>query len=144
VTLNLIVGGLILGNATMLNVLLEPGNNTVAARGIVDLELVIEHLPQIIESQASALQSGNLEISASGNSTIYDGQHIEYYEDILSNLTLTAQVPILTLLFDTLKGLLGGSSSVNSSSPLNLTSLLSGLNATNILPLLGNLSSELI
>lgn len=143
-TLNLIVGGLILGNATMLNVLLEPGNNTVAARGIVDLELVIEHLPQIIESQASALQSGNLEISASGNSTIYDGQHIEYYEDILSNLTLTAQVPILTLLFDTLKGLLGGSSSVNSSSPLNLTSLLSGLNATNILPLLGNLSSELI
>lgn len=130
-TLNLIMGGLILGNATIYNVLLEPGNNTVSARGIVDLKMALKNLKTILASQAGALKTGNLELSASGNSTIYNGQHIDYYEKILNSLLLTAQVPVLTLLFDTLSGLVGSHSP--SMPSVNLTSIFSGANITGIL-----------
>ena len=136
-TLNLIMGGMILGNATMYNVLLEPGNNTFPTRGILDLKLVLKNLPAILSSQITPLKSGNLELSASGNSTIYDGKHIDYYEKILNSLLLTAQVPLLAILFNTLAGLFG-TSSTSSPSSFNLSSL---LNPTNITSLLSNLTS---
>lgn len=130
------MGGLILGNATIYNVLLEPGNNTVAARGVVDLKLALKNLPMLIASQANALKTGSLELTASGNSTIYNGQHIDYYEKVLNNLVLTTQLPILTLLTDTLSGILGIPSA---SGGLNLTSILGSLNITSIL---SNLTSS--
>jgi hypothetical protein len=140
VTLNLIMGGMILGNATIYNVLLEPGNNMVVARGIVDLKLALQNLDKIFNSQITPLKSGNLELSASGNSTIYDGEHIDYYEKILNGLTLTAQVPIVELLLDTLSGLFGTSSS--SPSGLNLTSILNSTNITGILSGLTSLAGQ--
>lgn len=150
------MGGLILGNATIFDVLLEPGNNTVAARGFVDLKLALQNLPTIIKSQIDPLKSLNLELSASGNSTIYNGKHIDYYEKILNNLTLTTQISVLSILGDTLGGLLGTSGlgsllggsgtgsllggSGSGSSGLNLTSILGSLDITSLLSNLTSLS----
>jgi hypothetical protein len=130
VTLNLIVGGVVIGQATILNALLTPGNNTVQARGTADIKTALKNLAVILKSQIMPLMNGNVEISASGNSTIYQGQHIPYFEDVLNNLTLTTQTPLLSLLLGSVGGILQ-SGALN-----NLTSLLSGLNLTSLIPIL--------
>ncbi|KFY44966.1 hypothetical protein V494_01219 [Pseudogymnoascus sp. VKM F-4513 (FW-928)] len=134
VTLNIIVGGMILGNATMKNVYLVPGNNTVPARGILNLKMAIQNLPAILASQTGALTKGNIEMSASGNSTIYNGQHIPYFEKVLNSLLLTTQMPILSILMDSLKGILNGDGGPALPSG-------EGFNVTTIIPLLTNLTS---
>jgi hypothetical protein len=121
---------LIIGQATILNVLLKPGNNTVALRGSVEISTVLDNLSEILGAQKTALGDGELELSASGNSTIYDGVHIKYYEQVLNNLTLVARVPILQVLGDTLDGLLN-----NTDSGL-------GKVLQNITQILGNVSSS--
>ncbi|GLI81809.1 hypothetical protein PoHVEF18_010200 [Penicillium ochrochloron] len=130
VTLNLRSSDLIIGQATILNVLLKPGNNTVALRGRVEISTVLDNLSGILSAQKTALGDGELELSASGNSTIYDGVHIKYYEQVLNNLTLVARVPILQVLGDTLDGLLN-----NTDSGL-------GKVLQNITQILGNVSSS--
>lgn len=107
-TLNLQSEDLVLGYATINDVVLKPGNNTVALRGNLDIATVLQNIPQIVSSQRDALRSGELELIATGNSTIYNGNHIHYYEEILKDLELTARVPIMTLLLDTVQGMLGG------------------------------------
>lgn len=129
-TLNLRSSDLIIGQATILNVLLKPGNNTVALRGRVEISTVLDNLSEILGAQKTALGDGELELSASGNSTIYDGVHIKYYEQVLNNLTLVARVPILQVLGDTLDGLLN-----NTDSGL-------GKVLQNITQILGNVSSS--
>lgn len=133
-TLNIIVGGVLLGNATMNNVYIVPGNNTVSARGIINLKTAIMNLPAILSSQVGALTKGNIEMSASGNSTIYNGQHIEYYEKVLNNLMLTTQMPLLAILMDSLKGILGGEGGL--ALPFG-----SGMNVSSIIPLLQSLTA---
>ncbi|KAJ5355537.1 uncharacterized protein N7496_012749 [Penicillium cataractarum] len=98
VTLNLMSADLIIGQATILNVILKPGNNTVSLRGRIEISTVLENLSEILAVQKAALVDGNLELSASGNSTIYNGVHIKYYEQVLNNLTLVTRVPILEVL----------------------------------------------
>lgn len=129
-TLNLRSSDLIIGQATILNVLLKPGNNTVALRGRVEISTVLDNLSAILNAQKTALGDGELELSASGNSTIYNGVHIKYYEQVLNNLTLVARVPILQVLGDTLDGVLNNTDS-------GLGKVLS-----NITQILGNVSSS--
>jgi hypothetical protein len=130
----MIVGGLIIGNGRLQNVVLSPGNNTLSIKATVDLKTAIQNLPIILLSQANALKSGNLEVSASGNSTICNGQHIPYYETVLNKLVVTAQLPVIQLLVDSLSGFLSTS---------NLTSILSGaVNSTDLLGILAGLSKN--
>jgi hypothetical protein len=130
VTLNLRSSDLIIGQATILNVLLKPGNNTVALRGRLEISTVLDNLSEILSAQKTALGDGEIELSASGNSTIYNGVHIKYYEQVLKNLTLVARVPILQVVGDTLDGLLNNTDS-------GLGKVLS-----NITQILGNISSS--
>lgn len=109
VTLNLKSDDLILGYATIYNVLLKPGNNTVSLKGRIDITTVIDNFATILSTQKDAILNGNIQLSASGNSTIYNGQHISYYEEILNGLTLTAQFPIIEALLGTVGGLANGS-----------------------------------
>lgn len=128
-TLNLKVKDLVVGEGKLYDVKLVPGNNSMPFRATVFLGTVLENLVPIITNEADSLVSGNLELSASGNSTMYQGHHVEYYEEILNKLLVTAQVPILTLLEGTLGGLLNSSSGT-------LSSLLSHLNVTELLGML--------
>lgn len=109
VTLNLKSNDLILGYATIYNVLLKPGNNTVSLKGRIDITTIIDNFATILSTQKDAILNGNIQLSASGNSTIYNGQHISYYEEILNGLTLTAQFPIIEALLGTVGGLANGS-----------------------------------
>jgi hypothetical protein len=122
--------GLVIGQATILNVILKPGNNTVALRGRMEIAMVLENLSEILAAQMEALMDGELELSASGNSTIYNGVHIKYYEQVLNNLTILTRVPILEILGGTLQGL------------LNDTDSSLGKILQNVTQILGNVSSS--
>ena len=66
---------------------------------------MIENFSQIFSSQKEAIMNGDIQLSASGNSTVYNGNHISYYEEILNNLTLTARMPIMKALIGTVEGM---------------------------------------
>ena len=78
-------------------------------RGHLEIQTVIENFSQIFSSQKEAILNGDIQLSASGNSTIYNGNHISYYEEILNSLTLTARVPIMKALLGTVEGMVGDS-----------------------------------
>ncbi|KAJ5688519.1 hypothetical protein N7462_002911 [Penicillium macrosclerotiorum] len=133
VTLNLRSYNLTIGQATIPNVVLKPGNNTVSLRGYVNITTILDNLSDILSSQKTALLDGEVELSASGNSTIYNDVHIKYYEDVLNNLTLTTRVPILQVIGDTLDALQDDSDSSLGQLIQNVTSILGGLtNSSNI------------
>ncbi|KAL4894994.1 hypothetical protein BDV59DRAFT_211855 [Aspergillus ambiguus] len=133
VTLNLQSRDLVIGQALIQNVVLRPGNNTVDLSGRLDISTVFQNLGQILENNSEAIQDGNIELSASGNQTVYNGKHIPYFERVLNNLTITAAVPIVRVLLDTVQGLLGGDTS-------SLLSDLGGMgnDLSNITNILGN------
>lgn len=106
VTLNMKSSDILLGKATIENVVLKPGNNSVDLRGELDLDVVLANIGPILAGQKTALSNGELELTASGNTTVYNGKHIRYFEEILNNLNLNARVPIVMVLLETLKGLM--------------------------------------
>jgi hypothetical protein len=130
VTLDLKSTNILIGQATIENVLLKPGNNSVALRGRIDVDIVLDHLPAILAAQSSAIMEGQLELSASGNSTIYNGEHIVYYEKVLQGLTLTARVPIAMVLLNTLSGVMDSTNS-GGGNGLNISNILDKLDLTN-------------
>ncbi|CAG7953402.1 unnamed protein product [Penicillium nalgiovense] len=129
VTLDLRSTNILIGQATIENVLLKPGNNSVALRGHLDVNIVLDHLPAILAAQSAAIMEGQLELSASGNSTVYNGDHIMYYEKVLQGLTLTARAPIAMVLLNTLSGLMDSTDS--GWSGLNISNFLDKLDLTN-------------
>jgi hypothetical protein len=126
VTLNMIVGGVTIGHGFLDNVVLSPGNNTLPIRATVDLKTLIQNLPTILAAESNSLTNGNILISASGNSSVYNGLHIPYYEAVLNNLFLTGEMPIIKLLIDSLQQYLGSNNTL-------ITSLLGAVNGTSIL-----------
>lgn len=130
-TLNLKSSDLIIGWATIQNVLLRPGDNNVSLRGTLDVTTILDNLDSIMELQKDALKDGEIELSASGNSTVYNAIHIEYYEQILNDLTLTARVSILGILGDTLQGLLENRNSTLGNTLRNMSSIIGDLSETN-------------
>ncbi|KAL4864998.1 hypothetical protein BDV12DRAFT_211282 [Aspergillus spectabilis] len=107
VTLNLKSGDIVLGTALLPDVTLLPGNNSVGFTGKADINAALANIGGILAAQTDALRNGEIELSASGNQTIFNGEHIEYFERVLNNLTITARVPILKILLDTVGGFLG-------------------------------------
>ena len=149
--MNLVSGNITLGQASLMNVYLQPGNNTLPLRGVLDLKTLIENLPTLIESEASALESGNLRLQATGNSSVFNGESITYFDDVLSRLVLTGDVSIIKLLNGTsidlenstnpiLRDIGNAISAINSTGiPSDLLKLLAQVNLTSILDDLGNL-----
>ncbi|KLJ05973.1 hypothetical protein EMPG_10586 [Blastomyces silverae] len=108
VTLDLFSGDILLGQVVVYDVVLKPGNNTVNGDCRIDIKSAIANLVPILEGQRKALSEGNLELTANGNSTIYNGKHITYFEDVLNNINLKASLSIIKVLIDTLRGLTEG------------------------------------
>ncbi|KAL1954132.1 hypothetical protein VTO42DRAFT_1712 [Malbranchea cinnamomea] len=133
VTLNVMVSGVHLGLAELKDVVLSPGNNTVEARIFPNLNAALQNIGTILESQKEPLTRGNVLLSASGNQTIFNGEHIEYFEYVLNNLVMSAEVPIMKLLTDTLGGLVGAGGGL-------LGDILSNVNLTEIMGILENLN----
>jgi hypothetical protein len=91
-TLNTWAGDVLIGSATVTGAYLEPGNNTIPFTGQIFLDAVTMNSAAIVASQSSFLPNGYLELGISGNSTIANGEHITYLEDVLNGIRLKAQL----------------------------------------------------
>ncbi|KAL2053437.1 hypothetical protein ABVK25_006431 [Lepraria finkii] len=69
-----------IGTTTLTNLTLFPGNNTIPMRSQINQTLV---LTQILEN----FKDGMLPIDIVGNSSVYDGQHLVYFEKALASVT---------------------------------------------------------
>ena len=108
--MDLFSGDLLLGNATLPNLMLKPGNHSTPVEGILDLQKLIKNIKTVIKDQASSLKNGNLELKTIGRSVYFEGVHVPYYSKVMQGLTLTANVPVGGLLANTVQGVLGGDS----------------------------------
>lgn len=111
---------LVIGNATVEDVTLRPGNNTFPLRGVLDVKTVIRNLTEVLASQGSSIATGSLSLTAVTKSITFNGTQIPYYTKVLGSLPLVAKVGLGDILKNTL-GHLG------SSGTLNLTGASSGL-----------------
>ena len=68
------------GNSTLNDLVLMPGNNTIPMRSVVNQTLVIEALE-------TTYKDGILPIDIVGVSSVYNGQHLPYYESALQTVT---------------------------------------------------------
>lgn len=103
--MNLFSGNLLVGNATLNNLFLRPGNHSTPVEGIIDLGVLFKNLPQVLKDQASALKQGNLELKTIGTRVVYEGVEVPYYTKVMQGLELTAKIPVGALLTNTIKGL---------------------------------------
>lgn len=78
VTFNNYIAGTetLIGNTTLTELVLKPGNNTLPMKSIVDQSLVITQL-------VSTYKDGMLPIDIVGSTVVYNGQHLSYFENAL-------------------------------------------------------------
>jgi len=89
VTMNLAtVKSGIIGNSTIQNMTLVPGDNYLPMTAILDQSLVTNNLNS----------SGWITLQITGNSSVVNGQHLTYYEKALSSNVLTLDMNILAIL----------------------------------------------
>lgn len=78
------------GNATILNLTIAPGNNTLPMSAVVDQTKVLSSMDS----------DGFVEMAITGTSSVYNGQHITYYEKALASNVLTLKMNIKQILAD--------------------------------------------
>ncbi|KAJ5782020.1 hypothetical protein N7457_003794 [Penicillium paradoxum] len=94
--------GPIIGNATVRNVVLTPGNNTFPIAGFLDLKSTLGGLPNLLASQGATLENGTMSLTAVTSSIVYNGTFIPGYTNVLKQLPLVANVGIADILRNTL------------------------------------------
>ncbi|KAK3313341.1 hypothetical protein B0H66DRAFT_565916 [Apodospora peruviana] len=118
VSFNLMAGNDInLGLVRVDDLNLKPGNNTPEFYGEFYFDQLVPNLAAIMETQRDALNEGNIQLTAKGNSTLANGEHIKYIEGVLNNKNIPFTIPVMTLLVDVLSGVLAGGGE-GSQSPL--------------------------
>ncbi|KAL8708471.1 MAG: hypothetical protein Q9220_006628 [cf. Caloplaca sp. 1 TL-2023] len=78
VTFNNYVDNVFIGISSLSDLVLKPGNNTVPMRSTVNQTFVIEKV-------VGTYKDGMLPVDIVGNSSVYDGQHLGYFEKALSS-----------------------------------------------------------
>ncbi|KAI4130238.1 MAG: hypothetical protein LQ338_001853 [Usnochroma carphineum] len=78
VTFNNYVDEDFIGTSSLSDLVLEPGNNTIPMRSTVNQTLVIEKVTE-------TYKDGMLPVDIVGNSSVYNGQHLEYFEKALQS-----------------------------------------------------------
>ncbi|KAJ5861872.1 uncharacterized protein N7529_009182 [Penicillium soppii] len=122
-------GDLVIGNATLKDVTLYPGSNTFPLTGVLDLNTILHNLGKVLASQASALKNGTLALDTVTRSITWNGTLVPYYTEIMSGLTLTANVAIADLLKNTIHNFLSSNSSLTDALG-DASGLLGSLNLT--------------
>jgi hypothetical protein len=100
--------------------MLRPGNHSTPVRGILDLGTLIENIGPILSEQSDSIKEGYLSLTAVGANVEYEGVQVPYYTEVMKNLTMTAKVPLGSLVTNTLSGILHP----------NGTNIFAGLNMT--------------
>jgi hypothetical protein len=83
VTLDMAVAGTFIGNATMPDLVLRPGNNTVPIHVTVNQTAVIGLL------QTPKFRCGVLPVDIAGKKSMYNGQELTYYSEALQSNKVT-------------------------------------------------------
>jgi len=87
VTQNLYVNGQYIGNNTIPNLTLVPGNNVFNFTGISDQATVLNLI-------STTYTNGILPVTIIGNSSVVNGQHIPYFEQALQSVPLHVDLDV--------------------------------------------------
>jgi hypothetical protein len=79
----------VVGNSTILDFTLRPGDNSLPMTGMVDQPKVL-----------GAMVDGFVELFIIGNTSVYNGQHLTYYEKALASNKLSLKMNIQQVLTD--------------------------------------------
>ncbi|KAJ5917866.1 hypothetical protein N7454_010241 [Penicillium verhagenii] len=106
-------GDLVIGNATVADLTLKPGNHANAMTGTLDIGLILKNIGTVLSDQASSIKNGSLSLTSVTREVTYNGTRVPYYSEVMSELPLTADVNIATTLKNTIKSFLGSGSGRN-------------------------------
>lgn len=107
-------GDLVIGNATIENLTLKPGNHANPMTGILDLGLILRNIGTVLADQGSSIkENGSLSLVSTTRTVTWNGTQVPYYTTVMSELPLTATLPILDTLRNTIKSYLGSSGNRN-------------------------------
>ncbi|KAL7625744.1 hypothetical protein AAE478_004967 [Parahypoxylon ruwenzoriense] len=109
-SLNLMSGDLRIGLITIYDVLIPPGNNSRYFNGELYLDVLFQNLGTVLSNNADALNEGNIQIDATGNATVIDGEHIGFIEAVLNRRRVTSTISVVKLLGDMIGSFTNGSS----------------------------------
>ncbi|MCJ1397923.1 hypothetical protein MMC11_001119 [Xylographa trunciseda] len=80
VTMNLAVAGHPIGTSTLADLVIAPGTNMVPMTAVTNQTAVLELV-------TGPYKDGLLPVDITGNSSVYDGVHLTYYEQALASVT---------------------------------------------------------
>lgn len=106
VTYDVLSGDMVIGQTSVRDLVMEPGNQTLEYRGQLDTDTILGSLEDVMASQAEAMKEGQVEFSVRGNVSSVHGEHIEYLDDILTKISLKTRLPVEVAM----EGIMGSSS----------------------------------
>lgn len=142
-TFNLFSGDLQVGYVHIDHAFLTSGDNQFPLYGFLDLPVLIQNLGKVLGDQRQHIKNGDLLISVMGNSTVYNGQHLTYYEEVFKTTNLSTLLPLSKLIQGTGQNLMNGGEGASLGDivkqlDLNLTELTSGMSGSSNLGSLAN------
>lgn len=109
-TLDVLSGDLVVGKVDVYDVLLKPGNNTIACDGFFNLTAVAGNLGNILQTQSGPLGGGKVELGLRAGEATLHGERLTFVEEILKDKVFKVNVSIFNLATSLLDGVLGAAS----------------------------------
>ncbi|KAJ5220250.1 hypothetical protein N7468_009454 [Penicillium chermesinum] len=105
-------GDLVIGNATLEDVILRPGNNTFPVKGILDIPTILQNIGQVLADQGPSIKQGSLSLVSTTRTVKWNGTVVPYYTDVMSQLPLTAKVGLVSTVKKTVQELFSGGKNI--------------------------------
>ncbi|KAI6588033.1 hypothetical protein MCOR06_006092 [Pyricularia oryzae] len=125
-TFNMWSGPVRLGTVDVHDVLAAPGDNLFDFRGVLLLRDLLPNLGAILASQASALGRGSIVLGVSGNSTVVNGRHVAFFEEVLNRERFETELSVVSVAMQVLGGLIDPAASNGTSALLDTVSAVLG------------------
>lgn len=104
----------LIGRVDIRDALLHPGNQSLPFTGEIYLDAILRDLGLLASGQAESMfKWGFITLTASGNQTLVEGQHISYLETVLARARIRVELPLSRLLIDVVGSFEAGMLSVD-------------------------------
>lgn len=90
-TCDVVANGIVVGQTTVEDLRLVPGNQSVAYVSRLDADAVTSRAREVL---GALDQEGDLDLLIRGNSSSVDGQRVEYLDDVMSQISISTQLPL--------------------------------------------------
>ncbi|RDW81569.1 uncharacterized protein DSM5745_05126 [Aspergillus mulundensis] len=107
VTLSILAANNIIGSATTSINNLTPGSNSLRIRAALNGTALERDIGDIVKEQIPYLREGNIKLTASGQSVVYEDQHLEYWERAFQAIRISVTKPVWELVEMALSSLNG-------------------------------------